>query len=139
MSLIFLPKSSAYSWKMSFYGQVLWNRMLIGPCALTTAGALTAAAVATAAPLRTNRRRVASLDVRDRSVLSVLMGVALLGFPSVPRGILGPLGYMNRPDRFPIPVNPVVGRDVASYKVPIVSVAREMPRFVGKNLHKVGA
>ena len=38
MSLTFLAKSSAYSWKMSFDGQVLCQRMLIGPCALTTAG-----------------------------------------------------------------------------------------------------
>src|SRR5262249_60557673 len=35
--------------------------MLIGPCALTTLGAATVAAVATAAPLR-NLRRVASAD-----------------------------------------------------------------------------
>ena len=30
MSLTFLAKSSAYSWKMSFDGQVLCQRMLIG-------------------------------------------------------------------------------------------------------------
>ena len=41
MSLTFLAKSSAYSWKMSFDGHVLWKRMLIGPCALTTLGAAT--------------------------------------------------------------------------------------------------
>src|SRR5262249_48742402 len=98
MSLTFLAKSSAYSWKMSFDGQVLWNRMLIGPCALTTAGALTAAAVATAAPLKTNRRWVASLDVRDRSVLSVLMGVALLGFPNVSPRHSRTAWVYNRPD-----------------------------------------
>ena len=44
MSLTFLAKSSAYSWKMSFDGQVLCQRMLIGPWALTTLGAATAAA-----------------------------------------------------------------------------------------------
>ena len=35
MSLTFLAKSSAYSWKMSFDGQVLCQRIAIGPvCAL---------------------------------------------------------------------------------------------------------
>src|ERR687895_659495 len=58
MSLTFLAKSSAYSWKMSFDGQVLCHRMLTGPCAFTTAGAATLAAVATAAPLRNLRRDV---------------------------------------------------------------------------------
>ena len=52
MSFTFLAKSLAYSWKMSFEGHVLCQRMLIGPCALTTAGAATVAAVATAAPRR---------------------------------------------------------------------------------------
>ena len=33
MSLTFLPKSSAYSWKMSFDGHVLWKRMLTGASA----------------------------------------------------------------------------------------------------------
>ena len=37
MSLTFLAKSSAYSWKMSFDGQVLCQRMLIGPCWACTA------------------------------------------------------------------------------------------------------
>src|SRR5688572_20715837 len=32
MSFTFLAKSCANSWKMSFVGQVLWNRMVIGPC-----------------------------------------------------------------------------------------------------------
>ena len=31
MSLTFLAKSCAYSWKMSFDGHVLCQRMLIGP------------------------------------------------------------------------------------------------------------
>jgi len=57
MSLIFLPKSTAYSWKMSFDGQVLCQRMLIGPCALTIIGKPSVAApVATAAPVRNLRR-----------------------------------------------------------------------------------
>src|SRR5829696_8910103 len=68
MSLIFLAKSNAYSWKMSFDGQVLCQRMLIGPCACTTAGAATAAP-ATAAPLR-NLRRV----LRAVLALSVIVG-----------------------------------------------------------------
>src|SRR5262249_56036318 len=67
MSLTFLAKSSAYSWKMSFDGHVLWKRKLIGPCALTTLGAVTVAAVATAAPLR-NLRRLVIADVRDLAV-----------------------------------------------------------------------
>src|SRR5215213_4112149 len=68
MSLIFLAKSNAYSWKMSFDGQVLCQRMLIGPCACTTAGAATVAAVATAAPFR-NLRRV----LRPVLALSVIV------------------------------------------------------------------
>src|SRR5262249_62415634 len=63
MSLTFLAKSSAYSWKMSFDGHVLWKRKLIGPCALTTLGAVTVAAVATAAPVK-NLRRLVIADVR---------------------------------------------------------------------------
>src|SRR5262245_31353452 len=58
MSLTFLAKSSANSWKMSFEGQVLCQRMLIGPCAFATRGATTAAAVASAAPLRNFRREL---------------------------------------------------------------------------------
>ena len=52
MSLTFVAKSSANSWKMSFEGQVLCQRMVIGPCALTMLGAATVAAAATAAPLQ---------------------------------------------------------------------------------------
>src|ERR1700730_3018906 len=43
---------------MSFAGQVLCQRMLIGPWALTTVGAVTVAAVTTAAPRRKLRRVV---------------------------------------------------------------------------------
>ena len=56
MSLTFLAKSCAYSWKMSLAGQVLCQRMLIGPCALTTLGAATVTAAAPAAPLKNWRR-----------------------------------------------------------------------------------
>ena len=59
MSLTFLAKSSAYSWKMSFAGQVLCQRMLIGPWALTTVGnPRVAAPVVAAAPVRKRRRVV---------------------------------------------------------------------------------
>src|SRR4029077_5376071 len=60
MSLTFLLKSIAYSWKISFDGQVLCHRILMGPWALTTVGATTAT-LATAAPLR-NLRRVAVVE-----------------------------------------------------------------------------
>ena len=56
MSLTFFAKSRAYSWKMSLDGQVLCQRMVIGPCALTTAGKASAAAPATAAPFKNLRR-----------------------------------------------------------------------------------
>jgi hypothetical protein len=58
MSLTFLAKSLAYSWKMSFWGHVLCQRIEIGPCALTTFGKPRAAApaAATAAPVRNLRR-----------------------------------------------------------------------------------
>src|SRR3954449_12854776 len=46
---------------MSFDGQVLWKRMLAAPCALTTLGAATAAAVVAPAAIR-NLRRVAVLE-----------------------------------------------------------------------------
>jgi hypothetical protein len=45
---------------MSFDGHVLCHRILMGPCALTTVGATTAA-LATAAPLK-NLRRVEAPD-----------------------------------------------------------------------------
>jgi hypothetical protein len=47
--------------KRSFEGQVLCQRILTGPCARTTLGAATVAAVATAAPVR-NLRRVVGVD-----------------------------------------------------------------------------
>src|SRR2546427_453315 len=56
MSLTFLAKSSAYSWKMSFCGQVLCQRIVIGPWALATMGKASVAAPAAAAPLRNVRR-----------------------------------------------------------------------------------
>jgi len=51
---------------MSFDGQVLCQRMLIGPWALTTLGAVTAAAPAPAASIK--RRRVVILDASDFSL-----------------------------------------------------------------------
>src|SRR2546425_6520571 len=73
MSLTFLAKSSAYSWKMSFCGQVLCHRIVMGPCALATVGAVAAAAApaTTAAPLRKDRRVCVTV-----SFTSSLMGVA---------------------------------------------------------------
>src|SRR5438105_3634980 len=53
---------------MSFDGQVLCQRMLIGPWAPTTVGALTAAADAAAAPLKTNLRRVVFVDWEFRDM-----------------------------------------------------------------------
>ena len=47
MSLTFLAKSLAYSWKMSFAGQVLWNRKLV-VWARDTIGAVSAPAAPTA-------------------------------------------------------------------------------------------
>src|ERR671916_3249716 len=43
---------------ISFDGQVLCQRMVVAPCACTTVGAATAAAVVTAAPVRNLRREV---------------------------------------------------------------------------------
>src|SRR4029453_2405889 len=71
MSLIFLAKSPAYSWKMSFAGQVDCQRMEVGPvaaCPLPIIG--NASAPAPAAPAR-NLRRVA--DVFGATVLSSFM------------------------------------------------------------------
>src|SRR5215213_6051134 len=62
MSLTFLAKSSAYSWKMSFDGQVLCQRMVLAPWALTTFGAATVAAAAVAPTVIRNLRRVAVLE-----------------------------------------------------------------------------
>src|SRR5712671_4691636 len=91
--------------------------MLIGPCALTTVGATTVAAVTAAAP-RKNFRRVADLDVRD---CSVVMGMALLGFPRVSsRHSWSRLGYQPS-GQVPYSGTQVVGRGRASHKVRIVS------------------
>jgi hypothetical protein len=61
MSLTSFAKSSAYSWKMSLVGQVLCQRMLIGPWALAIIGKprVAAPAVAAAAPDRNFRRDAA--------------------------------------------------------------------------------
>src|SRR5713101_7993584 len=83
MSLTFLAKSSAYSWKMSFWGQVLCHRMVMGPCALATVGAVAAAAApaAMAAPLRKDRRVCVAV-----SFTCSLIGVLLH------RGVIRPFG-----------------------------------------------
>src|SRR5262245_25900600 len=66
MSLTFFAKSSAYSWKMSFCGQVLCQRIEIGPWALATIGKPSVAApvAASAAPWR-NLRRGVSVVIGD--------------------------------------------------------------------------
>src|SRR5512138_1006238 len=58
MSFTFLAKSRAYSWKMSFVGHVLCQRIVIGACATWIVGAAATAAPAapTAAFFRNDRR-----------------------------------------------------------------------------------
>src|SRR2546423_13117980 len=70
MSFTFLAKSVAYSWKWSFAGQVLCQRIEIGPWALTIVGkpSVAAPAVAAAAPAR-NLRREAVSNFLDCSLL----------------------------------------------------------------------
>jgi hypothetical protein len=56
MSLTFLAKSFAYSWKMSLAGQVLWKRKVV-VCARLTIGAARAAAPTAAVPVFFRKRR----------------------------------------------------------------------------------
>src|SRR5262245_8804030 len=81
ISLIFFAKSSAYSWKMSLEGQVLCQRRLTGPCALTTLGAATTAAVARTALLRNLRREV----LPGARVFALLIGSSRQVWASVAR------------------------------------------------------
>src|SRR5687767_9158181 len=108
MSFTFLAKSSAYSWKMSFAGHVLCQRMLCAPVDETTVGAplagsaffsaafsgafsaaianigtAAAAAVEAAAPLRNLRRDALGCS-----------GTGLPGFLDIASsgGVLGLLG-----------------------------------------------
>src|SRR5512138_732819 len=70
IALTLSAKSTAYSWKMSFDGQVLWKRRLTGAAALTIAGkpsAVAPVAVAAAAPR----------NLRRPSFVSVLLGLLL--------------------------------------------------------------
>src|SRR5690242_18644184 len=61
MSLTFFAKSCAYSWKMSFAGQVLWKRNEV-VCARETIGAASAPpATAPVAAFWRNRRRCTGL------------------------------------------------------------------------------
>ena len=69
MSLTFLAKSSAYSWKMSFVGQVLCHRIDDRPLRLDDARCDDVAAPAIAAPVK-NLRRVAAAD-------SLLLGMLM--------------------------------------------------------------
>ena len=61
MSLTFFAKSLAYSWKMSLAGQVLCQRIEIGPWALATMGNPRLAAPAAAAAALRNLRRGAGV------------------------------------------------------------------------------
>jgi hypothetical protein len=63
MALTLLAKSTAYSWKMSFAGQVLWKRRLTGAAAFAIEGKPNVAApvaVAAAAPRNFLRLSLAS-------------------------------------------------------------------------------
>jgi hypothetical protein len=68
MSLTFFAKSSAYSWKMSFDGQVLWKRMLVVVCAVAIIGVAIAPAVPTAVAALFRKRRRGALDPGARGV-----------------------------------------------------------------------
>src|SRR5262245_61724916 len=76
MSLIFFAKSSAYSWKMSFDGQVLCQRMLTGPVCASTFGAATVAAAPAAATVRKRRRLVLFSSVRFTILVSLVSRVS---------------------------------------------------------------
>src|SRR5262245_41808680 len=101
---------------MSFDGHVLCQRMLIGPCALTTLGAATVAAVATAAPLR-NLRRVATVD-------EDLVGVYFLPGQRLETPCFVACPRLPHPERLLFRLGQVVGRDTAPHKAPIVSPPR---------------
>src|SRR5882672_2185715 len=84
MSFTFLAKSSAYSWKMSFDGQVDCQRMLIGPAwplAIIGNPRVAAPAVAAAAPARNLRREAVSVfldwSLLIRSSIGMAVGVAV--------------------------------------------------------------
>ena len=62
MSFTFLAKSLAYSWKMSFDGQVDWKRRLVVCARLTIGAARAPAAAAPVAAFFRNRRRGAGLE-----------------------------------------------------------------------------
>ena len=57
MSLTFFAKSWAYSWKMSFEGQVLWKRNDVCACAVDTIGKAMAPAPRAPAEARLRKRR----------------------------------------------------------------------------------
>src|SRR5205823_8711239 len=126
MSLTFLAKSSAYSWKMSFCGQVLCQRIVIGPCALATMGKPSAAApvAATAAPVRNFRRDASG------ALLECLMGT-----PPRERGrrrasrrdVTRPFASLSRFRR-------VVGGGQRERDVAVVTAHGEMERTVGRDL-----
>src|SRR5262245_5373980 len=85
MSLTFLAKSSAYSWKMSFDGHVLWKRMLIAPCALTMLGAAMLAPAATAPVFRNLRRVTGLVSCLMTVLLRRFLGKILFAGAGIPR------------------------------------------------------
>src|SRR6187402_212946 len=76
MSLTFLAKSSAYSWKMSFDGQVLWKRRLVVVCAVAIIGVAIAPAVPTAVAAFFRKRRRGALDAGARGVCLAVKAVS---------------------------------------------------------------
>src|SRR5262245_55490362 len=100
---------------MSFDGHVLCQRILIAPCALTTLGAATLAAVASAAPLR-NLRRVAAAD-------GDLFGIPSSLAYKLRDDVLRQLLRLTQPTR-PYSGRTVVGGDIGPHKAPIVSPPR---------------
>src|SRR5688572_29221914 len=76
MSFTFFAKSFAYSWKMSLAGQVLCQRIEIGPCALTIIGKPSVAAPVAAAAPRRNLRREALIANLLLVMVSMECGLA---------------------------------------------------------------
>ena len=88
MSLTFLAKSSAISWKMSFDGQVLWKRKLVVVCAVATIGAAIAPAAPTVvAALLRKRRRVANDAGRGGGLVGHVRSPGVIGAACRPAAV----------------------------------------------------
>src|SRR5512139_3509346 len=93
MSLTFLTKSLAYSWKMSFAGQVLWKRRVV-VWALETIGNPRAAVPAVAAAaLERNFRRVGAASFLRTSITISLV---------VPAPVWSRLFFVSSSPRLPV-------------------------------------